>query len=704
MSSFISPINYFPNSSETIRFIKIEDNYVIQNTESVKVNIAGLNTTVIIEGTVYPAFFEYSKLKGDSVHGYSRYYFLSDNSENSQLIEFLKRKFTDHDFVECQLDIPTDIDSDVSLCSIPSLLQVNRIIDSKIQTNSESQEFGNLHSIFSTSENSVYLGIFNIQFFREYQIKIGTFEFDLIIVKDSNDVKILRKWTKDSNQIITSINIKYYQAGSIILHITFRENSNKHILCRGKGDVVLRNSEFPANGLIKNETVVLDFTINYFQYTTEYHGIENQNNRESIVLRDSIDTAKHVNGIQSVSSETSGHYFFETNDTDRRREYIFKQQIYENVNQTGAQENPYAQLLIRTSVPNVLKASEGKPRFYAGWLTQSQNPVDIQWKEFVVLGETPIGADQIVTSDSKQFVTKAERERWDSKSQTQSTWLNPVANVSSLPTTSSIAVGSRCVVLDVNKVYKYTGTTWELDGIESQLPVDREEDPNGTQNNPTSISGKKLWDINRSIFGYKVFDDGLAIIPRGSDKSKYQLTSEKNWIDLVLRYIDSENTWSQKFQTFENSVNFGINNSEAGKDSIMFGYGLNNSDLTTQSILFGYGLTRIREQIIIGKYNANNEQAVFAVGIGSSKSERKNGLEILTNGDLKIEGVFKSQTIPEGAILTNSGYIPYATVAKTEQLTGYVKKSEACIFRHVPLDFTGSEEEKRALPAIAIYN
>ena len=223
----------------------------------------------------------------------------------------------------------------------------------------------------------------------------------------------------------------------------------------------------------------------------------------------------------------------------------------------------------------------------------------------------------------------------------------------------------------------------------------------------TNISQSKLWQLNRGGFGYKLYEHGSALIPSYASVSKYQEAANnpynQNWFDLVQRFNYGDTTWPANFEPKEGSINLGINNTVAGANSVIYGSYISNQNPNDQTVLVGNNLTRTSEAVIVGKFNKSNPDAVVSIGVGTDNNNRKNAVEILSNGALSISGVFASTEIPANAVLTNSGYLDFASVAKTEELSKYVKKSAAIVFRHVPLDFTGTEAEEKQLPEITIY-
>lgn len=102
----------------------------------------------------------------------------------------------------------------------------------------------------------------------------------------------------------------------------------------------------------------------------------------------------------------------------------------------------------------------------------------------------------------------------------------------------------------------------------------------------------------------------------------------------------------------ERSLIVGSYNYSTGHDSVIVGKNNQISspsdyfDMATCSALFGYGLiSRYHNCTIVGQNNFGElvpygqSLPLFIVGNGSSTSARSNALEVLTNGDLEVQGV-----------------------------------------------------------------
>lgn len=699
----------------------------------------GFATLIEFEGKQYSVYFECATLNHSNHTRSYEYYLAPHNSNNTQVIDLLKEKIKSSATSEVEIKVIVPFSkakySDFSV--IPSMFEVQKMIqfelDSKILNDSYfgPQQLIEVNKTSETTDHVMYNFVIgnlqnngNIDNFTINQLQLGDFRFnfDFLFVKNltlqQRDVQsLVYSWNADRQTLVDQIVIK--QIGAIDLYVMVkvrRQTESQPILyVRTYGELKYYDTILPDNltanlnhvfnsnlGIFRHAVVSVNCDSTVTNASDVYSKIYNQR-KSGDSLSSAIKLASQPSidslNVTELNGKNNAWYFYTFQNASDVISYIYSSKLFEP---TNIRDTQFGHLMLRVDIPKTA-SSNHTVEFYYGYAA-GQAFTDIRWVRFLT-ESSKINAAQIQQTDNLQFISKEDKKRWDASIQTASTWLNPVQNVSDLP--SSASNGSRCVVLSDNEIYRYYAGTWTIDNSEISRGTDVESNVTGSDQALTNISQAKLWQLNRGGFGYKLYEHGTALIPSYASVSKYQESANnpynQNWFDLVQRFNYGDTTWPANFEPKEGSINLGINNTVAGANSVIYGSYIYNSNPNDQTVLVGNNLTRTSEAVIVGKFNKSNPDAIVSIGVGTDNNNRKNAVEILSNGALSISGVFASTEIPANAVLTNSGYLDFASVAKTEELSKYVKKSAAIVFRHVPLDFTGTEAEEKQLPEIAIY-
>lgn len=758
MSTHLSPLRYHHSELESsnavyqLAFLDgIDDrhNEIIlrnkknsYNTQYIISANTGFATLIEFENKQYQVYFGYKACKHtDQTQTYEFYLDDEDQqptTEAAETIRLLREKIkaSATGEIEIKVILPFNKGKYSDLTVLPSIYEVNQMIGAgihNIATNSVylSQQVIKINADLKRDEDGTdYLFydfiINNLNLEPSTadrndngmpnRLKLGDFQFDFDFYKRGS-YDLVCSWNVDIHKLIEQITIK--KIGDTDLYVAVRtkkigENRPKMYL---QTNGSYNGNNLRVENLVPKHTYVFDSKLGIFRQGANNIGFDyNVTNASDVYSRvynqrkagDSLSSAINLSrqefntslNVSDLSDRYNGWYFYTYNVTPNVISYIYSSKLFEP---TNISDNQFGHLMLRVDVPKTA-TDNSEVEFYYGYVFGNSNLTEITWNKLMT-ESSKVKATQILQTDDLQFISKEDKKRWDASIQTASTWLNPVQTVNDLP--SKASNGSRCVVLADNEIYRYSAGTWTIDKTELSRGTDVESNRSTAAQILTNISQAKLWQLNRSGYGFKPYENGTAVIPYHSDASKYLESTNnpynQNWIDLVQRFNYEGTTWPEKFEPKESSINIGINNSVAGKNSVVYGSYIVNQTPNAQTVLIGNNLLRSEEEIVIGKFNKNNPDAVISFGVGSDNDTRKNAVEVLKNGTLKISGMFESSEIPANAILTNSGYLDYATVAKTEELKKYVKKSSAVIFRHVPLDFTGTEAEEIQLPEIPLY-
>lgn len=209
-------------------------------------------------------------------------------------------------------------------------------------------------------------------------------------------------------------------------------------------------------------------------------------------------------------------------------------------------------------------------------------------------------------------------------------------------------------------------------GILIEKPICEEEGVNAaTVNYSRTRSGEVLepfdeeGNYNKTIWvgGDLITDSKLnkiedAIYEINNDKSTSQNPSNQEIIDLEV----------------SNSISMG-RTGEIGVNSVALG---SNCQAGDHSSAIGYGLianTSRNGQVVVGRYNEENDNAFFIVGGGSIANKRKNilvvdGLGANVIGNLNVSGTFYAEglSINKDAIFVNKDGSENTTVINSEEL------------------------------------
>lgn len=751
MSTHLSPLKYhhgveesfpryllgFLDDDESKEIIIKQEQTEVPPRFAISAN-TGFATLIEFEGKQYSVYFECATLNHSNHTRSYEYYLGPHNSGNSQVIDLLKDKIKSSATREIEIKVIVPFSkaqySDFSV--IPSMFEVQKMIQFELNSNILNDSyFGpqQLIEVTKTSETTdhvLYNFVIsnlrsngNVDDFTINQLQLGDFRFnfDFRFVKNltpnQRDVQsLVYSWNADLQTLVDQIVIKRIGATDLYVMVKVRRQPKlptPYVKTYGElkhYDTVLPdnlpvslNHVFNSNlGIFRHAVVKVNCDSSVTNASDVYSKIYNQrksgdslSSAIKLAVQPSIDSLN----VTELNGKNNAWYFYTFQNAPDVISYIYSSKLFEP---TNIKDTQFGHLMLRVDVPKTASSNQDV-RFYYGYAA-GQSFTDIQWVRFLT-ESSKINAAQIQQTDDLQFISKEDKKRWDASIQTASTWLNPVQNVSDLP--SSASNGSRCVVLSDNEIYRYYAGTWTIDNSEISRGTDVESNVSNSNQALTNISQAKLWQLNRGGFGYKLYEQGAALIPSYASVSKYQESANnpynQNWFDLVQRFNYGDTTWPANFEPKEGSINVGINNTVAGANSVIYGSYISNQNPNDQTVLIGNNLTRTSEAVIVGKFNKSNPDAIVSIGVGTDNNNRKNAVEILSNGALSISGVFASTEIPANAVLTNSGYLDFASVAKTEELSKYVKKSAAIVFRHVPLDFTGTEAEEKQLPEIAIY-
>lgn len=752
MSTHLSPLKYhhgvgesypryllgFLDDDESKEIIIKQEQAEVPPRFAISAN-TGFATLIEFEGKQYSVYFECATLN-HSNHTRSYEYFLNQiDSKNTQVIDLLKEKIKSSATSEVEIKVIVPFSkaqySDFSV--IPSMFEVQRMIQFELNSNiiSDSyfgpQQLIEVQKASETTDHVLYNFVIgnlrsngNIDDFTINQLQLGDFRFNfnLRFVKNLTPQQqhvqsLVYSWNADIQTLVDQIVIKQIGATDLYVIVKVRKQIEQlpTLYVKTYGELKHYDTVLPDN-LPATLNHVFNSNLEIFRHAVlnvkcdstvtnasdVYSKIYNQrttgdslSSAIKLAVQPSIDSLN----VTELNGKNNAWYFYTFQNTSDVISYIYSSKLFEP---TNIRDTQFGHLLLRVDVPKIASSNKSV-EFYYGYAAGLPF-TDIQWVRFLT-DSSKINAAQIQQTDDLQFISKEDKKRWDASIQTASTWLNPVQNVSDLP--SSASNGSRCVVLANNEIYRYFAGTWTIDNAELSRGTDVESNVSGSDQALTNISQLKLWQLNRVGFGYKPYEHGAALIPSYTSVSKYQESANnpynQNWFDLVQRFNYGDIVWPAKFEPKEGSINLGINNAVAGANSVIYGSYISNQNPNDQTVLVGNNLTRTSEAVIVGKFNKSNADAIVSIGVGTDNNNRKNAVEILSNGALSISGVFASTEIPANAVLTNSGYLDFAAVAKTEELSKYVKKSAAIVFRHVPLDFTGTEAEEKQLPEITIY-
>lgn len=698
----------------------------------------GFATLIEFEGKQYSVYFECATLNHSNHTRSYEYYLAPHNSNNTQVIDLLKEKIKSSatSEVEIKVIVPFDKTKYSDFSVIPSMFEVQKMIQVELNStvlndsyfgpqqlievakSSETADHVLYNFVISNLRSNDDIGNFTIN-----QLQLGDFRFnfDFRFVKNltpqQRDVQsLVYSWNADLQTLVDQIVVKQIGATDLYVMVKVRRQPELPTLfVKTYGELKHYDTVLPDNlpaslnhvfnsnlGIFRHAVVKVNCNSTVTNASDVYSKIYNQrttgdslSSAIKLAVQPSIDSLN----VTELNGKNNAWYFYTFQNTSDVISYIYSSKLFEP---TNIRDTQFGHLMLRVDVPKTA-SSNRTVEFYYGYAA-GQSFTDIHWVRFLT-ESSKINATQIQQTDDLQFISKEDKKRWDASIQTASTWLNPVQSASDLP--SSASNGSRCVVLSNNEIYRYYAGAWTIDNAEISRGTDIESNVSNSAQALTNISQAKLWQLNRGGFGYKLYEQGAALIPSYASVSKYQESANnpynQNWFDLVQRFNYGDTTWPAKFEPKEGSINLGINNTVAGANSVIYGSYISNQNPNDQTILVGNNLTRTSEAVIVGKFNKSNPDAIVSIGVGTDNNNRKNAVEILSNGALSISGVFASTEIPANAVLTNSGYLDFASVAKTEELSKYVKKSAAIVFRHVPLDFTGTEAEEKQLPEIAIY-
>lgn len=752
MSTHLSPLKYhhgveesfpryllgFLDDDESKEIIIKQEQAEVPPRFAISAN-TGFATLIEFEGKQYSVYFECATLNHSNHTRSYEYYLDQRNSNNTQVIDLLKEKIKSSATSEVEIKVIVPFSkaqySDFSV--IPSMFEVQKMIQFELNSNILNNSYFGPQQLIEVAKSSettdhvLYNFVIgnlrtngNVDDFTINQLQLGDFRFnfDFRFVKNltpqQRDVQsLVYSWNADLQTLVDQIVIKQIGAADLYVMVKVRRgvHSLPTLFVKTYGELKHYDTALPDN-LTANLNHVFNSNLGIFRHAVlnvicdstvtnasdVYSKIYNQRTTgDSLSSAIKLTQQPTIEGLipTELNGKNNAWYFYTFQNASDVISYIYSSKLFEP---TNIRDTQFGHLMLRVDVPKTA-SSNRTVEFYYGYSAGSSF-TDIQWVRFLT-ESSKINATQILQTDDLQFISKEDKKRWDASIQTASTWLNPVQNVSDLP--SSASNGSRCVVLSDNEIYRYYAGTWTIDNSEISRGTDVESNVSGSDQALTNISQSKLWQLNRGGFGYKLYEHGAALIPSYASVSKYQEAANnpynQNWFDLVQRFNYGDTTWSANFEPKEGSINLGINNTVAGANSVIYGSYISNSNPNDQTVLVGNNLTRTSEAVIVGKFNKSNPDAIVSIGVGTDNNNRKNAVEILSNGALSISGVFASTEIPANAVLTNSGYLDFASVAKTEELGNYVKKSAAIVFRHVPLDFTGTEAEEKQLPEIAIY-